>query len=124
MTATKHQTNRSIIPREKASIPSGLMEFAYIDGASCAAAGAMSVSQWHALVKNEEAPQPVIRKPRFTRWRVSDVRTWLIEYSTKSDFAKDSEIVLNKARKASKAAQDKVIESYQRTSRTGGVNHG
>ena len=124
MTTSDKQAHRQVKAPEPASIPSGLIDFAYIDCAGCAAAGAMSVSQWHALVKNDEAPQPVIRKPRFTRWRVSDVRTWLIEYGMKSDFAKDSEIVLNKARKASKAAQDKVIEAYQRTSPTGGVNHG
>lgn len=98
---------------QQASIPAGLVDFAYIDGAACAAAAAMSISQWQTLVKEKEAPQPVIRKPRFTRWLLSDVRNWLIQYRTQSDFEKDSEIVLRTASKASQAARAKAVSTRQ-----------
>jgi len=111
MTTTNQQVDRQTTAKQPASIPSGLIDFSYIDGADCAAAGAMSISQWHALVKDKKAPQPVIRKPRFTRWMLADVRQWLIEYRTDSDFEKDSEIVLNKAREASRAARSKATAS-------------
>ena len=105
------QTVRQSTATQQVSIPTGLIDFAYIDGAACAAAGAMSISQWHALVKEEKAPQPVIRKPRFTRWLLSDVREWLIQYLTQSDFTKDSEIVLEKATRASQIARVKAVEA-------------
>lgn len=113
MTAQIAPNTRQYTAPQQGSIPAGLIDFAYIDGAACAAAGAMSISQWHALVKEESAPQPVIRKPRFTRWLLSDVREWLIQYRTQSDFTQDSKIVLEKARKASQAAKVKSIELRQ-----------
>jgi predicted DNA-binding transcriptional regulator AlpA len=113
MTAQITPNTRQSAAPQQGSIPAGLIDFAYIDGAACAAAGAMSISQWHALVKEEKAPNPVIRRPRFTRWLLSDVRDWLIQYRTQSDFTKDSEIVLGKAKKASQAAKVKLIELRQ-----------
>jgi predicted DNA-binding transcriptional regulator AlpA len=113
MTAQITPNTRQATAPQQGSIPAGLIDFAYIDGAACAAAGAMSISQWHALVKEEKAPNPVIRKPRFTRWLLSDVRDWLIQYRTQSDFTKDSEIVLEKAKRASQAAKVKSIELRQ-----------
>lgn len=113
MTAQITQNVRQSTASQQATIPAGLIEHAYVSGASCAAAGDMSISQWHALVKEEKAPQPVIRKPRFTRWLLSDVRDWLIQYRTQSDFTKDSEIVLEKAKKASQAARIKSKELHQ-----------
>lgn len=91
------------------TIPLGLVDVAYIDGPTCAAAAAMSQSQWHELVKDGKAPKPVIRKPRFTRWLMADVRQWLLEFRTQSDFEADSAIVLNKAKKASNSAKAKVL---------------
>jgi len=100
-------------PSQQGAIPAGLIEFAYIDRYACAAAGAMSISQWHTLVNEKKAPQPVIRQPRFTRWLLSDVRDWLIQYRTQSGLSKDSECVLGKAKKASQAAKVKSIELRQ-----------
>ena len=42
----------------------------------------MSRSQWDELVRNKIAPQPVIRRPRFVRWRLADVRQFLIAFTT------------------------------------------
>jgi predicted DNA-binding transcriptional regulator AlpA len=113
MTGLNPQIIRQSAASQQVSIPAGLVDFAYIDGAACAAAGAMSISQWQTLVKDKEAPQPVIRKPRFTRWLLSDVRDWLIQYRTQSDFQKDSEIVLKNAVKASQAAKAKAVSTRQ-----------
>lgn len=65
-------TNRQV------QIPNALADVALIDRRTFAAAGAMSVSQLDELVRSGDAPQPVIRQPRFTRWRMADVRAWLI----------------------------------------------
>ena len=55
-------------------LAASLVEVSLIDAAACANVGSMSVSWWHEEVRAGRAPQPVIRKPRCTRWRVSDVR--------------------------------------------------
>ncbi len=60
-------------------VPPILADVAMIDGPTCAAAAGISISGWHDLVRTGAAPQPVIRRPRCTRWRLADVRAWLIE---------------------------------------------
>ena len=60
-------------------VPPALADVALIDGPTCAAAGGISLSTWHDLVRLKAAPQPAIRQSRCTRWRMSDIRTWLIE---------------------------------------------
>ena len=74
---------------------------ALIDGPSCAAAAAMSVSAWLQAVRDGRAPQPAIRRPRFTRWRASDVRGWL------AGMANDSTVTIQRAKRASLAAHAK-----------------
>jgi predicted DNA-binding transcriptional regulator AlpA len=107
MTTTTLEFSRSTQAPFQVTIPPGLVDVAYIDGGACAAAASMSISQWHTLVKDGKAPKPAIRKPRFTRWLMSDVRAWLIQFSSQSDFETGSEIVLTKATKASHAAKAK-----------------
>ncbi|HQC99491.1 MAG TPA: hypothetical protein PK306_27670 [Aquabacterium sp.] len=70
---TEHQKTKRTI-----QVPPALADVALVDGPTCAAAAAMSISQWNELVRAREAPQPVVRQPRFTRWRMADVRGWLI----------------------------------------------
>lgn len=60
-------------------VPAALADVAFIDGPTCAAASGISLSSWHELVRLGQAPQPVIRQPRFTRWQVAQVRAFLIE---------------------------------------------
>ena len=60
-------------------LPANLADVALIDAPTCAAAGAMSVSWWHDEVREGRAPQPAIRKPRCTRWRLADVRAFWIK---------------------------------------------
>lgn len=48
-------------------------DVALIDAQKCAAIGCMGISWWHEEVRQGRAPQPVVRKPRCTRWRLSQV---------------------------------------------------
>ncbi|MCK6432039.1 MAG: hypothetical protein L6Q68_03260 [Aquabacterium sp.] len=60
------------------TIPDPLADVAVIDAKACAAAAGFSVSRWLALVRERAAPQPAVREPRCTRWKLADVRAWLI----------------------------------------------
>lgn len=89
----------------KSSFPAGLDDVALIDGKSCSAAACISLSQWHSLVATGDAPKPAIRQPRYTRWLLTDVRTWLVQRVQKArmDHVTGAAVVA-KARKASKLA--------------------
>lgn len=93
-------------PTVRRPTPAALADVALIDGPSIAAAACISVSQWHDLVRVGDAPQPVIRAPRCTRWRLSDARAWLVEFA-RTGMAANGEAVIAKASKASAAALDK-----------------
>jgi predicted DNA-binding transcriptional regulator AlpA len=80
-------------------IPQGLEDVALVDASACAAAAGCGMSRWHDLVRRGEAPQPAIRAPRFTRWRLAEVRSWL------SSVGGDDPAVADRASRASKAAQ-------------------
>lgn len=67
------------------ALPAPLADVALIDAPACAAAGSMSVSWWHQQVADGHAPQPVIRKPRCTRWRLADVRTFWLKSADQAD---------------------------------------
>lgn len=62
-----------------ATIPAALADVALIDVKACAAARGVATSTWLHLVSEGKAPQPVIRGPRSTRWRLADVKAHLIE---------------------------------------------
>lgn len=90
------------------ALPPNLADVALIDAPICAAAGAMSVSWWHDEVREGRAPQPVIRKPRCTRWRLADVRAFWIKIAEQA--ATDptaAKQVKAQAAKASAAAKTK-----------------
>jgi predicted DNA-binding transcriptional regulator AlpA len=80
-------------------VPKGLEDVALIDGPACAAAAGCGLTRWHEMVRRGEAPGPVIRRPRFTRWRLADVRAWLALVEG------DDPAVVAQARRASRAAQ-------------------
>lgn len=86
-------------------IPTALADVAYIDGPTSAAAGCMSLSAWHELVRKGEAPAAVIRQPRYTRWRLADVRQFLIERATQQT-PEAAALVVGNARKASRMARE------------------
>jgi predicted DNA-binding transcriptional regulator AlpA len=91
-------------------VPAVLADVAMIDGPTGAAAGGISLSSWHELVRLKEAPQPLIRRPRCTRWRVADVRTWLIERAANADEGCAASLTV-KAKRASDAAKSKRISA-------------
>ena len=62
-------------------IPPALADVALIDAPTCASSAGISLSQWHELVRSKKAPQAAIRQPRYSRWRLADIRAWLIERS-------------------------------------------
>jgi predicted DNA-binding transcriptional regulator AlpA len=89
-------------------LPADLASVALIDAPTCAAAGAMSVSWWHAEVQAGRAPAPVIRKPRCTRWRLADVRAfWAKSAEQAAADTKAAAGVKARATKASAAAKAK-----------------
>ena len=88
------------------SLPADLAALALIDAKTCAAPGAMSVSWWHEKVAAGEAPQPAIRKPRCTRWRVKDVADFWRDFAAQGDGEAGARLKAQ-ARKASAAAKVK-----------------
>lgn len=90
---------------EARSLPADLADVALIDAATCAAAGAMSVSWWHDEVRNGRAPQPAIRATRCTRWRLADVREFWRTFAAAD--ADTGEALKARATKASAAAMAK-----------------
>lgn len=87
-------------------VPAALADVALIDATTCAAAGDMSVSWWHEEVRAGRAPQPVIREPRCTRWRLADVRRFWIERAERPDPRAAAQVMAT-ATKASAAAKAK-----------------
>lgn len=88
------------------ALPADLASVALIDAPTCAAAGAMSLSWWHERVASGEAPQPVIRAPRCTRWRLADVQAFWRAFGSQAD-ASAADAVKARASKASAAARAK-----------------
>jgi hypothetical protein len=86
--------------------PAGTEDLVLIDAAGCAAIGSVGLSWWQEEVRIKRAPQPVIRAPRFTRWRLQDVRKYWEDRIAKGD-GKAAEAVIKRAKKASDAARSK-----------------
>lgn len=70
------QTDRKPAARP---LPADVADVALIAADTCAAIGEVSVSWWHEEVRTGRAPKPVIQQPRFTRWRLADVRRFWAE---------------------------------------------
>ena len=60
-------------------LPLDVADVALIAADTCAAIGDVSVSWWHEEVRTGRAPKPAIQQPRFTRWRLADVRRFWVE---------------------------------------------
>ena len=86
--------------------PEALADVALIDATTCAAAGCMGVSWWHDEVKAGRAPQPVIREPRCTRWKLCDVRQfWQARAERGAANTQSGELLKARATKASHKAR-------------------
>jgi predicted DNA-binding transcriptional regulator AlpA len=93
--------------RPTTALPESLADVALIDGPTAAAAASISVSQWYDLVRNGAAPQPAFRAPRCTRWRLADVRLWLVQWAERESGSEAADTVIDQARRASSAAAAK-----------------
>lgn len=71
-------------PARQATLPPAGENDALIDIGGVQLLICMSSSWVHAAVREGEFPAPVIRLSRCTRWRIGDVRAWLIERAAKS----------------------------------------
>lgn len=60
-------------------------DVALIDAPKCAAIGSMGISWWYEEVRQGRAPQPVVRKPRCTRWRLADVLKFWRDFADSGD---------------------------------------
>ena len=94
-------------PAVRTPPPPALIEVALIDAKACAATGCMGVSWWYAEVAAKRAPQPVIREPRCSRWRLVDVRKFWADRAERSADQQAAEVVARRVSKASAAAQTK-----------------
>jgi predicted DNA-binding transcriptional regulator AlpA len=95
------QTTELARRKTQITLPPDLAHVALVDARTAAAVGGMSVSWWSDLVAVGKAPQPAIRSPRFTRWRMSDVRAFWAELA---DGSKHDAKVIERATKASRVA--------------------
>lgn len=89
-------------------LPPDLADVALIDAQACAAPGSMSVSWWYERVKVGAAPQPAVRAPRCTRWRLSQVKAFWIAFAKQAEVDIEAAArIKSRATKASAAAQAK-----------------
>ena len=84
-------------------VPQALADVSLVTGPECAAAAGCGLSLWHDLVRTGRAPQPVIQQPRYTRWLISSIRTWLIEHASQPP---TDDTIRMRAKKASATARE------------------
>lgn len=97
------------------TLPADLAEVALVDAKVCAAAGDMSESYWYLLVRDGLAPKPAVRLSRYTRWRIADVRKFLVDFASKSNVERET-FGLERVKKASQAAKAKRQQKALNTS--------
>lgn len=93
-------------PKVRLPTPEALADVALIDATTCAATGSMGKSWWHDEVKAGRAPQPVIREPRCTRWKLCEVRQfWQDRAERGAANTQSAELLKARATKASHEAR-------------------
>ncbi len=83
------------------------LEALLIDAKRAAAMGSFSLSWWLSEVCAGRAPAPVIRKPRCTRWRASDVRAFWQQFAEQAADVEAAKRLIERNKRASLAAQRK-----------------
>ncbi len=95
-------------PQLAQPIPAALEDVALVSAEVCAGTGGMCRSWWECEVRAGRAPQPAIRMPRCTRWRLTDVRDFWIERAAQTaGGVQAAELMSIRAKRASEAAQAK-----------------
>ena len=103
-------------------LPADVADVALIAADTCAAIGEVSVSWWHQEVRTGRAPKPAIQQPRFTRWRLADVRRFWAERAALA--ASDTEVgerMRAKAKKASIKAREPAAVAKAQAARKAGI---
>ena len=94
------------------AIPPEMADVALADIKDLMALTRWSASKIHDLVRKGEFPAPSIRESRCTRWKLADVRGYLIERTSKAAADTDTAAKLTaRAKKASDAARSKKLAS-------------
>ena len=98
-------------PTVRPPLPSANADVALTDINDVCALVRMSPSWWHDEVRAGRAPAPLRFGPRCTRWKLADVRAWLIERAAQPQ-AEAAELVKARAKKASaKAAENRAARA-------------
>lgn len=92
---------------DASKLPDRLAEVALVNAQVAAAVGGAKRSWWLAKVAAGEAPQPVIRQTRFTRWRLQDVHSYWERFA-KHPSQRAAELSEARAKRASDAKRIKV----------------
>ena len=79
-TRTKPTTRPTVRP----PLPDAHSDVALGDINDLRALTRMSASWIHDAVRDGRFPAPVIREPRCTRWKIADIRGWIIDRVTQS----------------------------------------
>lgn len=96
---------------KRVALPPILDEVALVTAAQAAATCGQAISGWRAAVARGDAPLPVVRRPRFTRWRAADVAAHAQAIADAGiDAARDAEI-RDRAARASAARRRKAAAS-------------
>jgi hypothetical protein len=101
-------------PAAVGGIPASLTSFALVSGQTAAAVGERSLSWWKGEVRAGRAPAPIVRRKRFTRWRLVDVQDFWSNFVAHADPSDAADVALQaarasaraKAKRASQVAQD------------------
>lgn len=99
MTATNLQAAAT-----DAALPDEARAVALVSKRTACAMGDVGQSWWDERVASGEAPQPVIRAPRFSRWRLADVIAFWRDVAERGDPAGAAKLTAH-ARKASARAK-------------------
>lgn len=86
-----------------AALPQAMQEAALVSAETAAGAGEVAVSWWREQVAAGLAPQPVVRRPRFTRWRAVDVAAFWESFAAAGTSPSDEAAVRERATRASAA---------------------
>jgi predicted DNA-binding transcriptional regulator AlpA len=76
-----HPTPTTKAGNSSGEVPAPLADVALIDARQSASAACVSLSTFYEMVKDGRAPQPAFRGVRCTRWRLTDIRAWLVEFA-------------------------------------------
>jgi len=79
LVTAQNQSKPKVRPTRRPPLPEAHADVSLGDINDLRALTRMSASWIHDAVRAGNFPRPVIQAPRCTRWRIADVRAWLME---------------------------------------------